>query len=140
MLPEGIEANSLKHSLERATERYGVQVNPRALAEAIEAGIAEYKGAGYGANRKIYEVPVQIADEDEIIWVRVVYQIPSSPRFAFGKIITVLPPAASVSNDSNQRGTLERAAHKGRYRGGRWVKWRAPKRKNRDDRFSENDF
>lgn len=138
MLPEGVD--SRRHSIERAIERYNVCIRPQDLARAIEAGLATYAGAANGERRQIWEVPVQIAGEDEIIWVRCVYQTPSNPKFAFGKIITVLPPPTAVSSDSSQRGALERAADKGRYRGGRWEKWRAPKRQNRDDRFSENDF
>jgi len=132
MLPEGIEADSLKHTIDRAIERYGVCIRPQELAKAIEAGLAEYKGAGHGENRKIYEVPVRIADEDEIVWIRVVYAVPTNPQFAFGKIITVLPPATEKPPASVQRGDRERISHKGRYTGSH--------RRLRRRRYSESDF
>jgi hypothetical protein len=79
---------SLKHSLERCIERYGISVHPKILAREIFDGKAKLVSYGHFA-RLIYDVPICAEGIDEPVMIRCVY-VPH-PHLP-GRILTVLPP------------------------------------------------
>src|SRR5579862_2379129 len=74
--PEKKEDRSFAHSFNRAIERYGVYVSPKDLARVIAAGGAKFVGFGNCKGREIYDVPVDCPDDEDLVWVRVVYEPP----------------------------------------------------------------
>jgi hypothetical protein len=84
------EGGSLKHSLDRCIERYGICVHPKVLARVIFEGKARPVSLGAVGGRRIYDVPFSPEGIDQPVIIRCVY-VQDEPG-QIGRILTVLPP------------------------------------------------